>query len=118
MFGCASSEGRLEIWNLQQSVYVIFNKVRTMDKLIIAHRLDPIIVQSVLDRQLTSILFASQSPIILTGDDNGVVNVYKLVKLSGGEHLSEQKGGTLDSDWFQKQASILQKVLDSKKDLV
>jgi hypothetical protein len=40
--------------------------------------LDPVILHTVLDRQLTSITFASKSSIILTGDDNGSVNVYSL----------------------------------------
>ncbi|KAJ3057278.1 WD repeat-containing protein 78 [Rhizophlyctis rosea] len=60
MFGCVSTDGRMEIWDLAFSV------------------LDPIIVHSVLDRQLNTILFASGTPCVLTGDDNGAVNVYKL----------------------------------------
>ncbi|KAI8926599.1 WD40-repeat-containing domain protein [Entophlyctis helioformis] len=61
-FGSVSSDGRLEIWDLQFSV------------------LDPIINHNVLDRQLTSIMFASQSPTILTGDDYGAVTVYKICR--------------------------------------
>eukprot|EP00842_Homolaphlyctis_polyrhiza_P001053 jgi/Hompol1/1949/HPOL_005792-RA len=61
-FGSVSSDGRLEIWDLQFSV------------------LDPIINHNVLDRQLTSVTFASLSPTILTGDDYGAVTVYKICR--------------------------------------
>ncbi|KAI9099413.1 WD40-repeat-containing domain protein [Phlyctochytrium arcticum] len=64
IFGCVSTDGRMEIWDLQFSV------------------LDPAILHTVLDRQLTSIVFASKSPVVLTGDDTGAVNVYKLKKLN------------------------------------
>ncbi|KAJ8325836.1 hypothetical protein O5D80_006023 [Batrachochytrium dendrobatidis] len=65
-FGSVSSDGRLEIWDLEFSV------------------LDPIINHYVLDRQLTSVVFASQSPTILTGDDYGTVTVYKICRNGNG----------------------------------
>ncbi|KAL2916982.1 hypothetical protein HK105_203414 [Polyrhizophydium stewartii] len=71
-FGSVSSDGRLEIWDLQFSV------------------LDPIINHNVLDRQLTSVMFASQSPTILTGDDYGAVTVYKICR----NMISEEDAST------------------------
>ncbi|KAJ3091377.1 WD repeat-containing protein 78 [Quaeritorhiza haematococci] len=66
MFGCVSTDGRLEIWDLQHSV------------------LDPIVLHTVLDRQLTCIVFGSKSPVVLIGDNNGAVSVYTLQKSDGG----------------------------------
>ena len=49
-----------------------------MNKCIEFIRLDPVVNHSIPDRQWTSILFASQSPTVLTGDDYGIVTVYKI----------------------------------------
>ena len=40
--------------------------------------LDPTIHHVVLDRSLTSVIFANDSPCIITGDENGSVDVYML----------------------------------------
>ena len=78
--------------------------------------LDPVITQSVLDRQLTTILFASESPVILTGDDNGAINVYKMYKISG--HVEGASTGLKakisDPKWVEQQAQSLQSVLTAK----
>jgi hypothetical protein len=42
--------------------------------------LDPTITHSVAERQLTTILFGSHSPTVITGDDNGTVSVFKICK--------------------------------------
>ncbi|KAI8606905.1 WD40-repeat-containing domain protein, partial [Chytriomyces sp. MP71] len=60
IFSCVSNDGRLEVWDLKTSV------------------LDPVIVHTVLDRQLTSIIFGSKSPCILIGDDSGAVSVFNI----------------------------------------
>ncbi|KAI8909414.1 WD40-repeat-containing domain protein [Powellomyces hirtus] len=94
VFGCVSTDGRMEIWDLQFSV------------------LDPVILHTVLDRQLTSIIFAHKSPVVLTGDDNGSVNVYKLKKLGGANiTTTEQRHATVDAD---AQANILKEVIMAK----
>ncbi|KAI8801466.1 WD40-repeat-containing domain protein [Cladochytrium replicatum] len=67
VFGCVASDGRMEIWDLQFSV------------------LDPVLSHTVLDRSLTSITFASRTPVVLTGDDTGAISVYKLKRANGGE---------------------------------
>ncbi|KAH6573738.1 hypothetical protein BASA60_005920 [Batrachochytrium salamandrivorans] len=81
-FGSVSSDGRLEIWDLKCSV------------------LDPIISHNVLDRQLTTMLFASQSPTVITGDDNGVVTVYKIC------HPSEVEKDTLTTGRMDARAGL------------
>ncbi|KAJ3327131.1 hypothetical protein HDU91_004450, partial [Kappamyces sp. JEL0680] len=73
MFGTVSSNGRLEIWDLRYSV------------------LDPVINHSVLDRQLTAMCFASQGPIVVTGDDYGAVSVFKICKNGGGYMTSKEE---------------------------
>ncbi|KAI9009825.1 WD40-repeat-containing domain protein [Gaertneriomyces semiglobifer] len=88
VFGCVSTDGRMEIWDLRFSV------------------LDPAILHTVLDRQLTSIIFALNAPVVLTGDDNGAVNVYKLRKLTSPH-------GT-DADSLDGQAQTLLNVVKSK----
>ncbi|KAJ3024410.1 UNVERIFIED_CONTAM: WD repeat-containing protein 78 [Siphonaria sp. JEL0065] len=62
VFSCASNDGRLEVWDLKHSV------------------LDPIVIHTVLDRQLTSLIFGSKSSCILTGDDSGSVTVFNIKK--------------------------------------
>jgi len=58
-----SLDGHVEIWDLAHS------------------SLDPLILHSVLDRKLTSLLFARRSPVAVTGDDHGVVSVYRIRKV-------------------------------------
>jgi hypothetical protein len=41
-------------------------------------RLDPLVLHAVLDRKLTRIVFAQDASAVLTGDDYGVITVYKL----------------------------------------
>lgn len=77
-FGTVSSNGRLEIWDLSFSV------------------LDPAIHHNVLDRQLTSISFATQAPLVITGDDFGAVSVYKICKGEGIASLIQEAGATDD----------------------
>ncbi|KND02527.1 uncharacterized protein SPPG_02986 [Spizellomyces punctatus DAOM BR117] len=105
VFGCVSTDGRMEIWDLQLSV------------------LDPAILHTVLDRRLTSIIFASKSPAVLTGDDNGAVNVYKLRKLvssSASPSTPMPDGafgpgyGVMDQTAMELQAQILINVMQSK----
>ncbi|KAJ3326968.1 WD repeat-containing protein 78 [Blyttiomyces sp. JEL0837] len=101
MFGCVSNDGRMEIWDLQYSV------------------LDPIILHTVLDRQLTSILFASKSPTVLIGDDNGAVNVYNLRYSNTSDSkkysLSVPHGNPSDIEtWKEKQASLLADIIRTK----
>ena len=67
------------------------------------------IVQSVIDRKLTSINFAARSPVIVSGDNNGVVNVYKL------NHKNEEsKNHSLDTQRFEQQASLLNDIIRTK----
>ncbi|KAI8903795.1 WD40-repeat-containing domain protein [Gorgonomyces haynaldii] len=49
--------------------------------------LDPAITQNVLDRHLTTVSFATKSPIVVTGDDMGAVSVFKLCR--GSVHEEE-----------------------------
>ncbi|KAJ3247238.1 WD repeat-containing protein 78 [Chytriomyces hyalinus] len=88
IFSCVSCDGRLEVWDLKHSV------------------LDPVVVHTVLDRQLTSILFGSKSPCILVGDDSGSVSVFTLKKPSF-------KKGDVDTGG-EDQAAILENVLRTR----
>ncbi|KXS21440.1 WD40 repeat-like protein [Gonapodya prolifera JEL478] len=65
VFGCVTMDGRIEIWDLESSC------------------LDPIILHTVLDRKLTAMQFATEYPALLTGDDSGSVNVYKVKNVKG-----------------------------------
>jgi hypothetical protein len=47
--------------------------------------LDPIVLHAVLDRKLTRIAFARNAAAVLTGDDHGVVTVYRLRNFRIGE---------------------------------
>ncbi|KAJ3171990.1 WD repeat-containing protein 78 [Geranomyces variabilis] len=95
VFGCVSTDGRMEIWDLHFSV------------------LDPVILHTVLDRQLTSIIFAHKSPVVLTGDDNGSVNVYKLKKL-GGAGGEQRKAGSGNEGDANAQANVLREIIRAK----
>ncbi|KAJ3257625.1 WD repeat-containing protein 78 [Boothiomyces macroporosus] len=106
-FGTVSANGKLEIWDLEFSV------------------LDPIINHNVLDRQLTSIAFASKSPIVITGDDYGAVALYKICKNTSSELEATCSGivnplATGDPNdeavqqWRQEQVHALSRILNSK----
>lgn len=69
------------------------------------------LVHTVLDRQLTSITFGSESSVILSGDNNGVVNVYKMVK--GNAH-DESKDPASESTRFEQQSSLLHNIIKTK----
>ncbi|RKO92733.1 WD40-repeat-containing domain protein [Blyttiomyces helicus] len=74
MFGCVSSDGSMEIWDLQHSV------------------LDPMIPNHAFrgHHKLTSIIFASHTPVVLTGDDDGAVTVHKMMNLKPMENLGPE----------------------------
>jgi hypothetical protein len=60
--------------------YYIFKAILT---LYLKHvfRLDPTIVHPVLDQKLLCCSFANSAPVLVTGDEAGAVNVYKLHRL-------------------------------------
>lgn len=86
--------------------------------------MDPAINHTVLDRQFNSVLFASQSPTILTGDDNGVVNVLKLSHQLENEDeftngiMSPYTNSAITDEgyrnWRQEQIQSLNDVITSK----
>ena len=78
IFGTVSSVGKLEIWDLECSV------------------LDPTIVHSVAEGKLNTINFGSHSPVVLTGDNDGNVNVFKICKGSKKNTASPDGSGTID----------------------
>ncbi|KAJ3340303.1 hypothetical protein HDU93_007144 [Gonapodya sp. JEL0774] len=66
----------------------------------VSYSLDPIILHTVLDRNLTTMLFSNEYPALLTGDDSGSVNVYKVKNVKGWaegtgkmKKASEMEGG-------------------------
>ncbi|KAJ1496891.1 WD repeat-containing protein 78 [Coelomomyces lativittatus] len=85
---CITLDGRILVWDLSQSV------------------LDPIITHTVLDQHLLSCLFAPQTPVLVTGDENGSVNVYKLRKVkwynSEAENRKVNSGQKLYSEELMK----------------
>jgi WD40 repeat protein len=64
-FATVSANGRLEFWDLEKS------------------SLDPAICHNVLDRQFTTVSFATKSATLVTGDDVGAVLMFKLNKGTG-----------------------------------
>ncbi|KAJ2995330.1 WD repeat-containing protein 78 [Globomyces sp. JEL0801] len=107
-FGTVSSNGRLEIWDLEFSV------------------LDPIINHNVLDRQLTAVAFASQSPVVITGDDYGAVTFYKLCRQTQHSDSQDTCSGIISpfakspitdegaQQWRLDQQNMLLSVIQSK----
>ncbi|KAJ1532456.1 hypothetical protein HK096_006695 [Nowakowskiella sp. JEL0078] len=73
--------------------------------------LDPVIVHTVLDRALTSILFSSKSSVVLIGDDTGSANVYKLKKSGDGKYATTEQH---TREWQEKQMQILIDIMASK----
>jgi hypothetical protein len=87
--------------------------------------LDPAINHTVLDRQFTTVTFGSQSPTVITGDDNGVIYVLKLCKnleadddpTSNGIMSAYGSGQFVDEhtkEWRQEQIQALNNVINSK----
>ncbi|KAI9343174.1 WD40-repeat-containing domain protein [Obelidium mucronatum] len=95
VFSCVSNDGRLEVWDLKHSV------------------LDPIVIHTVLDRQLTSIIFGSKSSCILTGDDSGAVTVFNIKKPQSSIRKYEQE--TILS--YEEQAAQLDAVLKNRNQM-
>ncbi|KAI9217661.1 hypothetical protein BC828DRAFT_417933 [Blastocladiella britannica] len=75
-----SLDGRIEVWDLSLSV------------------LDPTIVHSVLDQKLMCCAFSPSTPVLVTGDDTGSVNVYKLRRLQLFNVPDAHGGGGDDGD--------------------
>ncbi|KAJ3120629.1 WD repeat-containing protein 78 [Nowakowskiella sp. JEL0407] len=94
IFGCVAADGRMEIWDLQFSV------------------LDPVILHTVLDRSLTSIIFSSQTSAVLIGDDTGVVSVYKLKK--SVPFYNGVSAPNMSFEWREEQIEGLRKIMTSK----
>ncbi|KAJ3093444.1 WD repeat-containing protein 78 [Physocladia obscura] len=90
IFGCVSNDGRLEVWDLRHSV------------------LDPVVIHTVLDRQLTSIIFSSKSQCILVGDDSGAVSVFTLKQSSLPNRKSDV--GLTDNSATQLEAVLKNQV--------
>jgi WD40 repeat protein len=63
VFGSVSRDGRVEVWDLESSP------------------LDPIIKHEVATT-MTTVLFSPNSPVILTGANNGVIEVYRMSGVS------------------------------------
>lgn len=61
VFGSVSRDGRVEVWDLESSP------------------LDPVIKHQVEGMDLTAVLFAPNAPVVLTGANNGVIDVYRMV---------------------------------------
>ncbi|KAJ3102385.1 WD repeat-containing protein 78 [Phlyctochytrium planicorne] len=101
VFGCVSNDGRMEIWDLQFSV------------------LDPAILHTVLDRRLTAIIFATRSPTVLIGDDNGTVSVFNLkggsvARMASPNHSNEKNSGLFSKSVMEEQANALLRVISNK----
>ncbi|KAJ3367685.1 WD repeat-containing protein 78 [Allomyces arbusculus] len=71
-----AQDGRIEVWDLAVSV------------------LDPTIVHAVLDQRLRCCAFSPSAPVLVTGDDAGAVNVYRLRRMqlfgTHGEPTAEE----------------------------
>ena len=106
-----SAGGKLHIWDLNCSV------------------LDPIISLT-LEEKLSCLNFASRSPIVITGDDNGSISVFKICKgskdVSADDKLQDTDNGIISPvfqlplqqteqiQWRAKEAQKLQDVIASK----
>lgn len=68
IFGSVTEDGKLQIWDLTVST------------------LKPVLSHDVVsDGALTSVLFAEESPVVVCGDSNGGVNVFRLVGVRGSD---------------------------------
>lgn len=90
--------------------------------------LDPVITHSVLDRQFTSVSFATKSPTVVTGDDFGAVMLYKLCKGNGHDEEDAVSGlvspyATISpatpeaAQWRSAQAQALTNLIASKNNV-
>jgi len=73
VFGSVSRDGRVEVWDLESSP------------------LDPVIKHKVEDSTLSTVLFSPNSPVILTGDNNGVIEVYRMTGVCEFTNASTEK---------------------------
>lgn len=75
VFGAVSRDGRVEVWDLNFT------------------RLDPVIKHQVDDKTLSSVLFAPNAPVILTGASDGTIDVYRI----SGVELEDRSTWTLEN---------------------
>merc|ERR1712224_742512 len=60
VFGSVTADGRVDIWDLSIST------------------LDPVVSHRIAPRKPSAILFGYTSPVVLTGDNSGKIDVYRL----------------------------------------
>jgi WD40 repeat protein len=72
VFGSVSRDGRVEVWDLESSP------------------LDPIIKHEVATT-MTTVLFSPNSPVILTGASNGVIEVYRMSGVSEFSNMTPER---------------------------
>lgn len=74
VFGTVSRDGRVEVWDLGVT------------------RLDPVIQHKVDEKELSTVLFAPDCPVIVTGANDGTIDVYRV----NGVALDDAKQWSLD----------------------
>jgi len=75
VFGTVSRDGRVEVWDLNFT------------------RLDPVIKHQVEDKTLSCVLFAPNAPVILTGSNDGTIDVYRIA----GVEVEDRSRWTLEN---------------------
>ena len=85
VYGCCMTDGRLEVWDLQQST------------------LRPVAKFEMTGRKLSCMLFNPVDPVIVVGDDQGAVSVFRLHGFGNGSEATTE------------QSRILQELIDSAR---
>lgn len=74
VFATVSRDGRVEVWDLEKKI------------------MDPEIKHHVEDKELSSVLFAPKGPVLLTGSNDGTIDVYRI----NGVDLDDKNKWTLE----------------------
>ena len=87
IFGTVTSDGRLEIWDISESV------------------LKPSLTHIMDGYRLSCISFSESSPVVMVGNDSGTVSVFRLVGVENPEELIREQPARLREALFGHEKS-------------
>ena len=78
VFGSVTGDGKLDIWDVEREI------------------LNPVISHPSGHTRLSTLLFAEGSPVVITGADDGQIDVYRLTNLEGGSLTDIEQATNLE----------------------
>ena len=81
VFGSVTGDGKLDIWDIERE---ILNPVISCDSTATGRK------------RLSTLLFAEQSPVVITGSSDGHIDVYRMVNLDGGLLTAKEQATNLE----------------------